>query len=122
MATRSPRDVLRGRFQKLKDFVTFPLRAVTVMRKDRWGFSSLRSERFDYVAREVLGYCLDIGCGEQNLFVTNCLGGNGKGIDVFPYEGLTAENVVEDMEHLPFNDNTFHGNRSGCPAACGGEE
>ncbi len=70
--------------QKLKDFVSFPVRAVTLFHDDRWGLSSLATERFDYVRREVQGYCLDVGCGRHNRFVTEHLGGNGVGIDVFP--------------------------------------
>jgi hypothetical protein len=49
--------------QKIADFATFPLRAISLFESDCWGLSSLLSERFDYVADEVIGYCLDIGCG-----------------------------------------------------------
>ena len=34
-------------------------------------------------------------------------GGNGKGIDVFPFNGLSHENVVEDITRFPFVDNSF---------------
>ncbi len=101
----SPR--LRSRSQRLKDFLTFPLRAFTLFHDDRWGLSSLASERFDYVAAEVQGYCLDIGCGYGNRFITEYLNGNGTGIDVFPYEGLARENIVEDLTRLPFPDASF---------------
>lgn len=97
----------RGRWQKFKDFVTFPLRAVTLFEDDRCGLSSLRTERFDYVAREVRGECLDVGCGRHNLFVREFLGGRGRGIDVFAYEGLGPENLVEDITHFPFPDASF---------------
>lgn len=97
----------RTRFQIFKDFVTFFFRAFVLLEHDRWGLCSLRSERFDYVAREVIGYCLDVGCGEHNLFINTWLGGNGQGIDVFPYQGLTREQIVEDMTHFPFLDATF---------------
>lgn len=93
--------------QKCKDFIFFPLRALTLHDGDRWGLSSLASERFDYVAKEVRGFCLDAGCGKNNRFVKQYLGGNGKGIDVFPYEGLTEENIVRDMTHFPFADCSF---------------
>ncbi|NWG07008.1 MAG: class I SAM-dependent methyltransferase [Chloroflexi bacterium] len=93
--------------RKIKDFVTFPLRAFTLFHEDRWGLSSLASERFDYVAAEVTGYCLDVGCGYGNRFVKEYLNGNGKGIDLFPYEGLTEENVVPDLAHFPFADESF---------------
>jgi len=97
----------RTRAQKIKDFVTFPVRAFTLFHEDRCGLSSLASERFDYVAAEVTGYCLDIGCGFGNRFVKEYLNGNGKGIDVFPYDGLVAENIVPDLAHFPFPEKTF---------------
>jgi SAM-dependent methyltransferase len=104
-----PENMKRGKSQRVLDFFTFPLRALTLFHDDRWGLSSLASERFDYVAGEVEGYCLDVGCGRHNRFVTEYLNGNGRGIDLFPYEGLTAENLVEDLTHLPFPDETFDG-------------
>ena len=80
---------------------------MTLFHNDKWGLSSQASERFDYVAREVRGYCLDVGCGYHNRFVTEWLSGNGKGIDVFPYEGLGKEDIVTDMTHFPFEDASF---------------
>jgi len=100
----------RSVFQKWVDFVTFPIRAPIAIPfgdDDKFGVSSLQTERFDYVAKEVQGYCLDIGCGPGNRFITKCMKGNGVGIDVIRHDGLTDENVVEDMTHLPFSDNTF---------------
>jgi SAM-dependent methyltransferase len=97
----------RRNARKIKDFFSFPLRAFTLFHNDRWGFSSLASERFDYVAAEVMGYCLDVGCGFNNRFVKEYLRGNGRGIDVFPYEGLTAENIVPNLSHFPFASETF---------------
>jgi SAM-dependent methyltransferase len=97
----------RSRWQKVKDLVTFPLRAITLFEEDRWGLSSLRSERFDYCASQVQGYCLDVGCGRNNLFIRDYLDGGGKGIDVFPYEGLGKENLVEDISKFPFEDCAF---------------
>ena len=97
----------REPIQKIKDFLFFPLRAVTIFEDDNWGLTSLRSERFHYVSTEVRGYCLDVGCGKQNWFVTRYLHGNGKGIDVFPYEGLSEEHIVKDITHFPFDDNSF---------------
>lgn len=97
----------RSRVQRIKDFITFPLRAITLFHENRWGLSSLASDRFDYVAAEVQGYCLDIGCGYGNRFIIEYLSGNGVGIYVFPYEGLVKENVIEDLTHLPFPDSSF---------------
>jgi len=98
---------MRSRIQWLKDFITFPLRALTLFENDRFGLSSLASERYDYVAREVAGHCLDVGCGRHNRFINHHMNGNGKGIDVFPYEGLSEENYVEDITRFPFADVSF---------------
>jgi len=93
--------------KKTKDFITFPARALILFYEDKAGLSSLSSERYFYVAREVTGYCLDVGCGRHNRFVQDFLEGNGKGIDVFPYEGLTEKHIVKDITHFPFQDETF---------------
>ena len=91
----------RSFFQKLIDFVTFPVRAVTLFEDDRWGLSSLRSERFEIASRETRGYTLDVGCGKDNLFVTKYLKGHGKGIDIYPYPGLSNEHLVKSFSRLP---------------------
>jgi len=98
---------LRSNTQLFIDFVTFPVRALLIFEDDRWGLSSLKTERFDHVAREVKGYCLDVGCGRQNRFVNRHLDGNGKGIDVYKYDGLTDDQIVEDITHFPFADTSF---------------
>jgi len=100
-------DAKRKPWQKAKDFVTFPLRAMFLFEENRFGLSSLRTERFDYVATQVRGRCLDVGCGRNNLFIKTFLNGNGIGIDIFPYEGLGEENLVEDITHFPFEDTSF---------------
>jgi SAM-dependent methyltransferase len=98
----------RSSGQQLLDFATFPVRALALHGyKDRFGLTSLPAERFDHVSRHVLGYCLDVGCGRHNRFILEFLDGNGKGIDVYPYEGLTGDNLVEDMTHFPFACETF---------------
>ena len=99
--------MLRNNRQKVLDFLTFPIRAVTLFEDDKYGLSSLRSERFDYVCREVSGYCLDIGCGRHNTFIKKYLKNNGLGIDVYPYKGLKKENIVKDLSKLPFKSNNF---------------
>ncbi len=68
----------RKKIQKIKDFLTFPIRAFTLFINDKWGLLSLASERFDYVANEVIGYCLDVDCGRNNRFINEFLAGNGK--------------------------------------------
>lgn len=97
----------RDKWQKALDFITFPLRAFTLFESDKFGLSSLASERYDYVAIQVKGYCLDVGCGKHNRFINEYLNGNGRGIDIFPYEGLTSENLVEDLSVFPFENETF---------------
>lgn len=94
--------------QKAFDFITFPLRAFTLFFDDRLGLSAMASERFDYAADEVIGYCLDVGCGRYNRFVTEYLHGKGIGVDVYPYEGLNAANLIEDLSRFPWNDSTFN--------------
>lgn len=97
----------RSKIQKFKDFITLPLRAVTLFEANKWGLASIQSERFEYAAKEVLGRCLDVGCGKYNLFVGKYLDGNGVGVDVFPYEGLAQENIMENPEKFPFSDGSF---------------
>ncbi len=96
----------RTRFQKIKDFLTFPLRAFTLFYDDRFGLSALASERYDYAASEVIGRCLDVGCG-SNRFVTVHLQGNGVGIDVYPYAGSDSQNIFADLTHLTYADASF---------------
>jgi SAM-dependent methyltransferase len=97
----------RSTVQKALDFISFPVRAFVLFPCDKWGMFSLASERFDYAAKEVVGYALDVGCGKHNRFVTEYLHGNGKGIDVFPYEGLTEGNIVADLSKFPYEGSTF---------------
>jgi SAM-dependent methyltransferase len=97
----------RSLFQKTLDFLFFPLRAVALIERDRWGLSALASERFFYVARYVQGYCLDVGCGKHNRFIVEFLNGNGKGVDVYKYEGLSDEHILADPRYFPFADESF---------------
>lgn len=89
------------------DGLFFPIRALTMFEKDKFGLSSLASERFYYVAREVKGFCLDVGCGKKNRFISEFLNGNGQGIDVYKYEGLDDKHIVTDMSQFPFEDASF---------------
>ena len=97
----------RSKIQKFKDFIALPLRAVALFEVNKWGLTSTQAERFEYAAKEVRGHCLDIGCGKYNLFVQKYLNGNGVGVDVFPYEGLTEENIVTSLENFPFSNHSF---------------
>ncbi|MEL7666002.1 MAG: methyltransferase domain-containing protein [Candidatus Shapirobacteria bacterium] len=98
---------MRSIDQEIKDFFTFPIRAFTLYERDKFGLSSLQTERYDYVAKEVYGRCLDVGCGRNNRFIKEFVNNNGVGIDVFEYEGLNKKNIVKDMTNLPFKDESF---------------
>lgn len=98
---------MRTKRQQLIDLLTFPIRAITLFYDDKWGLSCQATERYDYASRELKGYCLDLGCGPHNRFIKDFCDNNGIGIDVYQYEGLTAENIHEDMTHLPFEDEKF---------------
>jgi hypothetical protein len=97
----------RSQAQEILDFIFFPLRSLFLIENDRFGFSSIRSDRFYYCASKVQGYCLDVGCGKENLFIKQFLLGNGKGVDVYPYDGLKKENLVDDLSKFPFPDKSF---------------
>ena len=99
--------VRRNLRQKILDFFTFPVRGFVLHYEDRWGLSCLATERFDLVATEATGFCLDIGCGPHNRFIKKFLSGHGIGIDVYRYEGLNDHNIVEDMTQLPFGSEEF---------------
>ena len=98
---------LRSRLHRLLDFATFPVRAVAFFGGGHAGLSTLASERFDYVAREVTGYCLDVGCGAGNRFVREYLGGHGVGIDIHPFDGVAPEHVLRDVRSFPFAEDSF---------------
>lgn len=97
----------RKKWKKVIDFITFPGRAITLFEEDKFGLSSLRSERFDYVLKEAKIPCLDVGCGRENLFISKWMGGGGVGVDVFAYKGLKPENILKDLTHLPFDSGSF---------------
>ena len=90
----------------LKDFLTFPVRALFLFDEDRFGLTSLRTERLTCVAGEVRGQCLDMGCGPGNVFVKRFLGGKGRGVDVFRYPGLCRKDIVDPLR-LPFPSGSF---------------
>jgi len=98
---------MRTPARKLLDLVTFPARALLLPEHDLGALSSLATERYDYVSREVRGRCLDVGCGRFNRFIRDFRDGDGVGIDVHPYEGLTEENLVADISRFPFESESF---------------
>jgi ubiquinone/menaquinone biosynthesis C-methylase UbiE len=94
----------RKKLQKIIDSLLFPVRALFVAEDSYMGLTSLRDERMEVVALETTGHTLDIGCGRNNMFISNYVH-SGVGIDVFGYEGV--DNIVEDMTKLPFENETF---------------
>lgn len=97
----------RSKIQTFKDFIFFPIRAFLLFEEDKFGLSSLQSDRYYYVTHEVRGRCLDVGCGRNNRFINEFLVGQGLGIDVYKYEGLKDNQIIADMTNLPFSNNEF---------------
>ncbi len=97
---------MRSSWQKFKDMIFFPFRAVTLFEVDKYGLSSLQTERYDYVSKEVTGRCLDVGCGRNNRFINEFVD-HGVGIDVFMYDGLTKKDIFLDMTKLPYKNEEF---------------
>lgn len=91
---------------RISDSVFLPFRGLFLGTEGAFGLSSIREERMRRVAEHCLGSVLDIGCGPGNMFIKEYIGGeNGVGIDVYTYEGV--DKLVDDMEHLPFEDKSF---------------
>ena len=99
--------MMRNKKQFIKDFVFFPFRVLLLVEESKWGFTSLRDERFSYVEKYAMGKCLDIGCGKGNIFIKQFHQNEGVGLDLFPYEGLTEENLVENFNVFAFPDESF---------------
>lgn len=96
----------RSKFGKIMDAITFPIRALFMLTKGKFGLSSLREERMRIVASFCEGKVLDIGCGPGNLFINEYIGTeNGIGIDIFSYDGV--DTIVKDMTNIPYNDCSF---------------
>lgn len=96
----------RSRLQRLKDLVSFPVRALTLFHDDWLGFSCQATERYDEVAARVRGRCLDVGCG-TNQFVREFLGGDSIGADVHRYAENHDGVLLEDPTRFPWADGSF---------------
>ena len=96
----------RAKLQVITDNLFFPFRALFIAEENRFGLTSLREERFEFVAKYSSGRVLDIRCGKDNLFIKNWVGNpDSVGIDIYAYDGV--EQIHHDMTHLPFSDCEF---------------
>ena len=92
----------------LLNFILFPLKMIIpqpIIAKIP-GLTSNLTIRTRLVLNEAKGKLLDIGCG-NNLLVKQYRekGGEGTGVDVYPWEGV--DKVVEDSSNLSLEDNSF---------------
>lgn len=93
--------------QSIWNFVGFPLRAFILNEEaqKKFGFTTLKEERFLAVLPFLNGKCLDVGCGNNeliNLYKKN--GGDGIGVDVFPFKGVQE---IVDTANLPYHNEEF---------------
>jgi SAM-dependent methyltransferase len=97
---------MKKKFQKIFDFLLFPIRALFISEESLWGLTSLRDERMGICSKYSSGRVLDIGCGRNNLFISKWVEDKSSvGVDVYGYEGV--DQVLEDVTHLPFPDQSF---------------
>lgn len=68
------------------------------------GLKILEKIRIAQVLPHIRGKLLDVGCGYNNL-VKNYKGGEGIGVDVFPWPGVDL--VVKNSARLDFPDRSF---------------
>ncbi len=69
--------------------------------------NTLLNWRIRRVSPLLKGRLLDVGCGCNRLvhYYKSKYGGDGLGIDVYPWEGV--DRVIEDAGKLPFDDGSF---------------
>ena len=68
---------------------------------DFWG-NFLRNRRNNFVFGYIKGKLLDISCGDNSLVKKY---GNGTGVDIIPFADDVI--VVQSVDNLPFENNTF---------------
>ncbi len=93
---------------RLLNFMAFPYRAFILnpnISSSR--FLCLRDERMSYVADYCKGKVLDVGCGPDNVFISQYWKGDGIGVDFFQYPGLNEKQIVSDPTKFPFKDGEF---------------
>lgn len=89
--------------QRLYNTIFFPLRVLLNHRQvKQLGLISLQEERINICKRYSGGKVLDMGCGDQNLFIKAL--GHGIGLDIYPWGGI---NIRSDGAQLPFKDQAF---------------
>lgn len=104
MSKTYPR-IERGITRFIVDTVGLPVRAMFGPRlHSNWLFTSLRDERMMAVKPHVIGRCLDVGCGSDNVFI-DFFYPQGEGVDVFPYEGV--KKVIKDVTAFPYLSESF---------------
>lgn len=91
-------------FQIIYDFIGAPLRLGVLSNEaaERFGFTSITSERINNVLPLIKGELLDIGCGDNRLVRSY---GNGIGVDAHDADGGAV--IIENTAHIPFGDGRF---------------
>lgn len=99
----------RSEVEKWFNFIFFPYRAFILNpNQSSDSLMCLRDERMWYVSQHLSGKVLDLGCGPDNVFIKNYTDdGTGLGMDIYPYPGLSKEQVLKDPTALPFKNGIF---------------
>ena len=89
--------------KRFYNIIFFLLRVLLKHSHVKWlGLISLQEERISICKRYSQGKVLDMGCGDQNLFIKTV--GRGIGLDLYPWKGI---NICSDGTQLPFKDQVF---------------
>lgn len=101
---KKPR-IERGMTRFIIDTVGLPVRAILGPRlQSNWLFTSLRDERMMAVKPHVIGKCLDVGVGHENIFIKYFYP-YGEGVDFFPYKGV--DKIIDDPTCFPYPSGSF---------------
>ena len=118
--SRLPKYLLRrpkSAGQTIYDLALAPLRMLLPDEEaERFGLSSLRTERMAVVLQNLKGRCLDVGAHDNELLRTYgemsgelgidaSAAGQSVGVDVVDWGADTQ--LIQDSAHLPFDDSTF---------------
>lgn len=96
----------RAVIQGIWDFLGIPLRIILNEKmQGRLRLTAFKEERLKFILPYLEGKVLDVGCGKNELVnMYRKLGGEGIGIDTFPFEGVDQ---VTDTTNLSFEDGEF---------------